>query len=360
MFRKKDENIGVGRSMAVWYTKAADHTSHAEADYHFNLWHYKHSSFLDIGIWLHQPMQIKDISIYLPFSTKVRPVDLGNKLAEHETVIGIFNESVTTSVGDKKWVEIKFAENRTKLRVYSLSDEEIIVEEAYGGTIVTLNEDAIRRARTDLQDNDLYFRFRIVLPRTGNPFVNDSGHLDSVFSTGHDVLRFFDFRFNELRNLPAGVARLIGDDAKSKFTVRQIHFLLATEVRCEYIDGYQPFHKCRMLEKDKWDSYIDTPNIEPLPENMVIYHWKRPNKVQAAKTQQPQLALPLPSSLYDFNAFLKFRIRKCNWWTIVIYVLVVLLLSYAANNIPLFERCWVLSCEADTPVLTEAAPTKGE
>lgn len=366
MTKGAERKHGNGQSMAVWYSQKEPGPP-AEATLHFNLWHFEppkgaHQTFLDVGLLLTQHKHVGDIFIYVPTKLSSDLQDLAPKLNDSDTIVGVFNEPLFREDGERDSIHLKKADDdgakNLFARVWRFEDAEWTKAEPCAdipGTIIQINAMAMERARNGLPDDaNIYFRFRIAFPRpASNPFVRTIKPGDVPLLSGFDRLECVDFRLNESRNLPPTISRMMSDNGNSHFTILQIHFLLATDVRADYVSGHRQFHKCRMLESGIWEAYAGT----DLPAHMVIYHWKVPHGEGST------------APVRDFNAFLKFRIRESNRKTIGRFILFAALIgalgSYVSSYIPTFKnddktvRCVQDAPKVD-PVTADKEVKKGE
>jgi|GEM_PF-2648928 len=323
--------------MAVWYQQRPQQASDAKVTLHFNLWHYKPTkakikSFLDIGLLLSDYAAVENIFLYIP--TKCGPIeDLAPKFDE-KIVVGVFNEELYREDGNQyKYIDLSRiidGQRTSYARIWRLETDEMETEilDDPIGTIIKIKRISIDRAINNINsESQIYFRLRLYLSHiVDNPFIKTITPWDGRLLSGFDRLECVDFRLNELRNLPQPVTRKLRDRGNTVFHIEQIHFLLATDVRAEFVSGHQQFHKSRMLESGMWDEYVG----DILPSHMVIYHWKVP--LQEAHD----------TSIRDFNAFLKFRIRESNTWTVVRFIFFAALIgalgSYISGYIPTYQN----------------------
>lgn len=341
---------GSGQSMAIWVRRNGDNTTE-KAELHFNLWHFEmprfllwniknpfrsQSTFLDIGILLSDFEHIDQLCIYVPthqnFSRTKDVTDLASTLNDTNTVVGIFNEPYSCEDDGNGSVHLNYTdENGDRAlfaRIWKLNEGEWTVEKAIDaeGSTITIESQALERARKDLsREAKIYFRLRIALANKDSiPFVTTLKPGDIHLLSGFERLECVDFRLNETRNLPLSISRLMSDNGKGLLEISEIHFLLATDVRADYVSGHKQFHKCRMLESNLWEKYAAV----TLPDQLVIYHWKVTQNGEA------------PKPIRDFNAFLKFRIRESNLISIIRFVFFAALIgavgSYVSTYFPSF------------------------
>jgi len=335
---------GHGKSMAIWFPLKTPSTAPATAtpvppptaSLHFNLWRLGHKGqeadgsttpdLLDIGIMVSSPTQLSEVSFYLPTEIDHGDVeDLAPKLISHELATGIFNEPLTASNGHKgNLILLENAASARHCGVFNfpttggkISASDLKITHEYDGTTFKITDTALATACTGLNPNDkLYFRLRIRIPKNGaNTFINAAIPDDKWFTSGVDVTEYLDFRLNQARNLNKGIARHLPVVPSPAVPVRieRLDFLLVVGVAVDVVVGHPNFHKCRLLEKDLWKTYVDE---EHLRKGMVIYHWKGD---------------PGTGHLVDFNAFVKLRVRLSGKRIIKRYLLIALLFGAIAG-----------------------------
>lgn len=330
-----------GKSVAIWFplkpqsATAGTTPSVPTASLHFNLWRLSHKGqeadgsptpdLLDIGIMVSSPTQLAEVSFYLPTEIDQSNVeDLAPKLASPELATGIFNEPLTTSNGHTG--NLIFLANATTSGRHcgvftfpategTISTSDLKITAEYEGTTFTITNTALATACGGLNPSDkLYFRLRVRIPKNGaNTFINAAIPHDKWFTSGVDVTEYLDFRLNQARNLHKGISRHLAavppPGVPAPVRIERVDFLLVVGVDVDVVVGHPNFHKCRLLEKDLWKTYVDE---EHLRKGMVIYHWKGD---------------PGTSHLVDFNAFVKLRVRLSGKRIIKRYLLIGLLFA---------------------------------
>lgn len=323
---------GQGKSMAIWFPRNATGAGQPSVDLHFNLWRLGHrgqeadkkqpSDLLDIGILIKSPSDVDRVSFYLP--TRIdRPdiVDLGPKFSDGALATGIFNEPLTATNGSPNSVIIlEKAPHDTYCRVLCfptsnnlISESDLEVRPEYDGTTITITSTALNTGAQG-SGEDLYIRLRITIPKNGaNTFINAAIPEDKWFASGLDVTEYLDFRLNQPRNLNPGISRqMVAAGSPTHVPIKRLAFLLVVGVAVDVVVGHPSFHKCRLLERDLWKSYVDEAHLR---KGMVIYHWR-------ALTDK---------HLEDFNAFVKLRLRLSGWRIIKRYLIIALLFGAMAG-----------------------------
>ncbi|MBF0375056.1 MAG: hypothetical protein HQL39_16770 [Alphaproteobacteria bacterium] len=308
--------------MAIWFPlkpPSATPIAGATASLHFNLWRLSHRGqeaersaapdLLDIGIMVSSPFDLAAVCFYLPIDVNYEDVeDLGPRFVSSALATGIFNEPLTASNGHPGSLTI--LDNAVPVRhcgVFNfpiaagkISKTDLNIVHEYEGTTFTITNTAIDTACTGLNHGDkLYFRLRIRIPKKdANTFINAAVPNDKWFTSGVDITEYLDFRLNQARNLNPGIARHLTTAPSAtapQVRINRLDFMLVVGVAVDVVVGFPVFHKCRLLEKDLWRSYVDEVHLR---NGMVIYHWKD---------------VPQSAALIDFNAFVKLRLRLSGW-----------------------------------------------
>lgn len=333
---------GHGKSMAIWIplkqsTKTPDTNDRPQgptANLHFNVWRLGHrgqktknstqSDLLDIGVMVTSPSQISEILIYVPLKIYEKDItDLGPLFSDGALATGIFNESLTSTNGPLKSVNVLTnASGSTFCGVVKfpcsngcIASSHLSLEQQFDGTVLTITDEAMGMgiSGTPAGEN-LYFRLRLTIPKDGaNTFINVAVPDDKLFTSGVDVTEYLDFRLNQVRDLNPGIAQQMTKVGLPIIT--RLDFLLAVGVAVDVVVGHPDFHKCRLLEIGLWKAYV---NESHLKKGMVIYHWK-----QECKPGQQYVG--------DFNAFVKLRLRLSGKCIILRYLLIALVFGAIAG-----------------------------
>ncbi len=331
-----------GSSAAMWCCcKEDDSAISTETDIHecsaprvelhFNYWRQirtkggQSEDYLDIGLMIVNAKALSCASIYLPVKLESSNVtDLSSMFKESSIATGIFNTHLTAAnASNSAWVDLtESASNSFFARVYrfaagenGLEKGELALEECNGGTLLKITSAAIERGCEDLKDDQrLYCRLRVVLPSTeGNGFVNVITPPDRHLLSSSDNIEYIDFRLNQARNLPDNIQRLMATASRGHVLpqITRVDFLLVVGVAADHVGGHE-IHKHRLLETELWKKYLAHGDKVDLQDGMVIYHWR--DKIDSPDDKN--------RSVGDFNAFVKFRIRRSDPWSVKRYLLV--------------------------------------
>ena len=289
-------------SFALWFDKG-EVENDFKADVHFNLWnmHTKKSrpTSLDVGIKIYYPKGYSKVNFYIPWKIcKSDIIDLAEYLKETKMLCTVFNDDCEmTQEAQSKILHVTNAKKDMNLNVYCLDvDNDITVENKYEGTLISFE----RPKQLLLSDATEYFRLRI--NSKGFKNIIKCYSPDNVFfQSAISKVEAIDFRFNDYRSLPSSLLELLRDSVSYK--IGKVHFLLLTE---SYVDlQYSSIAPtARELEKTTWHKYYSKLGRK----NVVAYHWK-------FKTENSDKLIE------NCIMFVKTKVSKCNWITIMIYIL---------------------------------------
>lgn len=320
----------------MWCSRAAsaESTSTPTLELHFNFWREigKDKDYLDIGLMISQADATESACIYLPFTiTHSAVADLSPMLKDASIATGIFNTHLTAANSTGNNRSITLSESATgkffaSVHGFASNDKtldisELEVKQCNGGSIIEIKKAAITRATKCLAgDQPVYFRIRVSLPQAAScAFVKTITPTDKTLLSGFDSTEYIDFRLNQARNLPDHVQRIMADAwLGSPPKIVRIDFLLVVGVTADLVGGHE-IHKHRLLETDLWKTYLGKGESDILPDGMVIYHWRKKAEINR--------------SVDDFNAFVKFRIRKSDAHTVRRYMIAAFLIGAVGSLI---------------------------
>ena len=324
----------MAKSLAFWLEGSkSDDTS---IELHFNFWllnmgSKKEINYLDVGVKFKSLENINSINIFFPFKiTKDNYIDsLGRTLSNNKDLIAaIFNARIDTTKEVKPNVQDIYFTNNEKdtLRVFSqieLSEQGdskgVNITHQDGGSILSFPERLITCSAEGKNDDIFgYFRFRINLNSEDKKSISQLYvSKDAKFLSRMESIEIVDFRVNEIRNLPPKIVSYLSNDS----CITSVHFFLIRETNSEHKLSHSEFKRCRILEKNLWDSYLSVPSGISIPDQMLIYHWKE------------QLKEPNEKKYLDnFSAFAKFSTITVTWGTVA-YFLGFLLFWGAASGV---------------------------
>lgn len=252
------------------------------------------------------------LNIFFPFSINKEKylTDLGRIVCDNDELISaIFNTGIRTRTKELTGeITTVVFQNDEELRFYkqielgSTDHGEVTLEPVEGyGTIISFPVKLFKNGASLEKDVAGYIRFRIKMS-TEDKMVLSQVYKpkDAKLISRLELTEIVDFRVNEIRNLPAKIRSKL---VESQY-ITAVHFFLIRETDSEHKLSHLEFKRCRVLEKDLWDTYL---NIEKasnadIPEQMLIYHWR-----EIAKESE---------NIDNFSAFAKFSKITVSWKTI--------------------------------------------
>lgn len=321
------------------------------SELHINYWALPDENihYIDIGVKLNNVFKddqlsskITGVYFYLPFEKKYVEYDgeLGTIVCkDSELLSAIFNSYVTdisyvagsgiykiTLPGGKDMnfftqIDEENGDGESGVKIGELKDKrEVGVKLFFPIKLFTRAID---------EDIPTYFRFRIkllnikALSRISNITKTKVPTLFGDFSK----IEVIDFRINEARNLPYKIREKIIDFE----SINVIHFFLIREAISEFKVSHSNYERCRVLETELWDKYLDIDNTK---SQKLIYHWKQ--KTPGNPTEDELLEKNRKGDKSDlfinhFSAFAKFSSNTIPWKAIVIAVVFSILIGVASG-----------------------------
>ncbi len=328
----------MAKSLAFWLEGSKSNDTSIEL--HFNFWLLNMGSkneinYLDVGVKFKSLENISSINIFFPFEIRKNSYihNLGRILSKDgELISAIFNARIySLTYVDSNVLDIRFMDDNKVLRVFSqieLSEQSgskgVNITYQDGGailsfpkTLITCEIEKPTAEGNEAKDKDNevfgYFRFRINLNSEDRKSISQLYvSKDAKFLSRMESIEVVDFRVNEVRNLPQKIVSNL-----STTCINSVHFFLIRETNSEHKLSHSEFKRCRILEKNLWDKYLNVPSSTSIPDQMLIYHWKEQNEKKY---------------LDNFSAFAKFSTITVTWGTVA-YFLGFLLLWGAASGV---------------------------
>lgn len=302
-------------SFALWFESSRYIAEDFRADVHFNLWNL-HSQknvppCLDIGIKIFAPQGYSKIIFYIPWIIKKRDIhDLGRHLKTTEILCTVFNEDYTIAQdAQSKVLHIEDATKASLFNIYCLDvDNDIDIQHRYNGTLLSIS----RPKQFEDSSTTEYYRLRIKSACFFS-MIKCYSPQNILLQSAVSITEAIDFRFNDYRSLPASLLEEMRTG--KSYQIGKVHFLLITESDVDLLySSITP--TARELEKEIWKNYYD----QLSNTNVVAYHWKFKSETKEKLIE-------------NCIMFVKTRVHKCNWKTILLYLLVAGSLAVLFNYI---------------------------
>lgn len=303
-------------SFSLWFDSSNSNNEDFKAEVHFNLWnmHYRKAMppCLDIGIKINNTKECNSIYFYVPFIIKKSEViDLGNTMKSSDILCSIFNENyVAIHQSGEKIIKVHDSKLLPIMNIYCLNtNSNIALENNYGGTLISISfPDALKG-----EELPSYFRFRLK-SKEFKQIIKRYKPDNIFFQSARTTLEAIDFRFNDYRSMDSSLLEMMRQGVNC--SIEKVHFLLLTEADVE-LHYYSSQPTARELENKIWLSYFQ----ELQNKSIVAYHWKF-KKVTEDK-------------LENCIMFVKTKIHKCNWKTVIAYIIALGILTIAFDYLSL-------------------------
>lgn len=302
-------------SFALWFGTSKNVIEDYRADVHFNLWnlHYKQAGppCLDIGIKIYAPQGYSKVFFYVPFAVSKEGIcDLGQYLKTTEILCTVFNEDYT--IAQEAQSKVLHIENNNKssiINIYCLDiDNDVSIEHRFDGTLISFCRPQQLADSTIIE----YFRFRISNEKLGE-IIKCYNPQNIFLQSAVSIVEAIDFRFNDYRSLPSSLLEVMRNG--KSYQIGKVHFLLILESDVD-LQFSSMCPTARELERGIWKKYYDKLGNK----NVVAYHWKFKSESK-------------DKLIENCIMFVKTKVHKCNWQTIIIYIVVAGILAILFNLI---------------------------
>lgn len=302
-------------SFALWFEASQEVAENYWADMHFNLWnlHYKQAfpPCLDIGIKIYEPQGYSKVFFYVPFIVAKDAIcDLGQYLTTTDILCTIFNEDY--KIAQEAQSKVLHIENNNKssiINIYCLDiNNDVEIEHRYDGTLVSFGRP---RQLTESKVTE-YFRFRITSEKF-KEIIKYYSPKDILLQSAVSIVEAIDFRFNDYRSLPPSLLEIMRSG--KSYQIGKVHFLLILESDVD-LQFASICPTARELERGIWKKYYN----KLRNKNVVAYHWK-------FKSESNEKLIE------NCIMFVKTKVHKCNWGTIIMYLVVAGILAILFNFI---------------------------
>lgn len=300
-------------SFALWFGASTNVTENYWADVHFNLWnlHYKQACppCLDIGIKIYAPQGYSKVFFYVPFTISKEDIcDLGQYLKTTEILCTVFNEDYT--IAQEAQSKVLHIENNSKssiINIYCLDiNNDVSIEHRFDGTLISF----CRPQQLAGSKVTEYFRLRISSEKLGE-IIKCYNPRNIFLQSAVSIVEAIDFRFNDYRSLPPSLLEVMRNG--KSYQIGKVHFLLILESDVD-LQFSSVCPVARELEHGIWKKYYDKLGNK----NVVAYHWKFKSDSK-------------DKLIENCIMFVKTKVYKCNWQTIIIYLVVAGILAILFN-----------------------------
>jgi hypothetical protein len=294
------------KTIAIWYESFGANIHDKKLELHLNLWKLpngnKYERFLDIGLKVEDPADIKQLCLYFPFAVAATDFeDIVSRFIDKPGLVSaIFNENykVTTN-SQTKFSTIENTSGVKQFDIYQTDSSNVSHENKYDGTVFKLH--------FPKNSSPIYLRFRVK-----GPYLDSLSTIQKVpnsfVQSAFSQTEMIDFRVNEARDLNKSLLEEIG--RQSSFVFEKYHFFFVCSYSEDILGAHKQYNSCRNLENYRWAAYVGNEKLKD--QTYLAYHWKEMGKT-------------------DTNVLLKTKFERNNWSTILKYLLVLLLVTILFN-----------------------------
>jgi hypothetical protein len=329
-------------SVAVWCVHRPGATE-CKAEVHCNYWRVagdvefkgkngKVRDFLEIGIWLTQPLLVEKVNLFLPQPIEKSAIeDCAPYYGRVDIAQGIFNEPLTSNSrrGPPSVELMKDGTPFCRIHVFikdneTIEPDQLDISEISDGVLLTITRHAIDEVCTNLSPGcPAYFRLRVYIEKK-EPFVRTITPRDRYFQSGFEEIEYVDFRLNEARTLPIRVESLMRADSGGgqRVPLTRVAFLTAIPVLADLTLSSRQLHKSRLLEPF-WNEYVPS----GIPDGMMVYHWREDK----------------PEGVEDFSAFVKMQTRRSGRQILKNYLMIAFAFGVLGNLTASAIEPWISS-----------------
>ena len=260
------------------------------ANLHLNYWKLpgekQFDRFVDIGIMIYAAgNSIDELCFYFPFIVNESDLeDLAGALSKDNLLCALFGCDYELRDGGQAYT---FVEARTEEKdsfwLYHLDKTNFVISQKDEGTIVEVKiktrpekqliinkkESNPECPSGDETKYNLYIRFRIKNITDKKQFKCEAISNDFIQSA-FSKTELIDYHINEKRDFPKSIYEELSN-LGIFFDFSKFHFYFIGSSLDEQIIGQTTYEECKLLDSEKWKSYIG--NHNKLNKQCIAYHW---------------------------------------------------------------------------------------
>ena len=304
------------------------------AEFHVNIWKVEEGRVflrprlcLDFGVLF--PRSCNALCFYLPFEIEDKIIDLSDYLSsDKQTLNAVFNTEVKCwTNGNQNFYNVTFPEDTSRqFYLYKLGDLNIerkaVSNDSKDGIFLTVKingEPSIDADESDIDSNQIYVRFRLMLKKACT-FVRTEQISNDLLQAAFSSTDLFDIRINESRVLSSKIKEQMELKYFQPFTFDKIHLFYMVDTRENVDNGSSLKQDTRIVEKEQWGRYLPESSLHNT--TFVAYHWKKRRKEKDGELEDP---------FESFNVFFSTIYPKTNGWRLAAYTFVVVMLGFLGS-----------------------------
>lgn len=310
-----------------------------KCEVHLNLWknaqrnrfHLEVEYLLDIGIKIFEyKNSVESLTLFFPFQLSKNTIsDLGKTLSDSKSLVNaIFNESMIHTDGEGNQGSLSKYESKSKevnekkrrsfiLYILAPNNYDVETKEGLSGTFLTIKLNGAELPDAEKEGN-LYIRFRIKINDVNaQTFLKrDEDLANDVLQAAFSKTELYDIRINDRRETDDKVLEEIETTMHNTLMpITKAHFFFVTNVVDQVSNGTSERMDTRMLEMDKWNTYVPYEDTHP----RIAYHWKK-----VAEKEK---------SFENFEIFFRNTCDNRNYRKIILYLFVAFWIGAVGSSI---------------------------
>lgn len=281
---------------------------------------------IELNIFYPQIIDKKDITDLV----KTLYLDIESKL-----ISTLFNDNLNLQIdSNSDFAKVTNGDVNKDFFTYKLKEDNISVGKFKDGVIIKISFKLISKVKNE----KLYIRFRINKDYS-DTFCTISKPANEVLQSQFSKTELFNFRINEVRDISNEVLEKININKLVRF--ERILFFYICSTSDEYLYSHKPYSGLRILEKDKWNTYIGD-DVLNNTNNILAYQFKETAKKEGGNSENVVL-------INDYNFLFQTKYDHNNKKTIWKYLLYLFLITLSFNLISNF--IWSFGIEGLTLLL---------
>lgn len=313
------------RSIGLFVKKNADATSGKDRaidlcgmEIHINLWNVRTRGGLDfyaIDFGLKYSKDVDSLKLALPFEAKKEDfLDLAHVLTNNKSLLcTVFNADMNISSEQSDSIhDVVNIDSGEKMSIYELSVRNLEWKEFDPESNSTELLITPHYKKDSVKADNVYVRFRIRLHDI-NMFAHTRKLSNDLIQSAFSSTRLFDIRLNDKREIDKKLIEGVLYEGFQMVKIEKMHFFYMADAEETLENGSNISLDTRMLEKEKWNPYLEETEMSA---EYLAYHWK----LKRRENDKP---------LYStFSVFFKTNYTSYDIKRILKYTMIVVLLSF--------------------------------
>lgn len=290
--------------------------------------------FYDFGLKITQ--KVGKIRLFIPFEIEEngKDYDLVRLLKnDNKLLCTVFNMDLKSDTSPKNaFSRVTSTEDeKEKFCLYQLGSNNFRVETVeiadrcrskIIGSMLTITLGNKPEENVCKSDTHLYIRFRLQAKNVKDAVISD--HISNDFlQDAFSEIDMIDFRMNEHRSVHIEAIDKMKEEGYDYFRFDKVHLFFMVETKEVVQNGSSLKSDRRLLEKELWRDYIPKGAKKSY---YIAHHWKKEisnSKIGDNKKDD--------ESFMGYSFFFTSQYPKINWMRLIVYLSVVILLSWVGS-----------------------------